>query len=314
MKKLFPVLLALAFLITSCQIGGSGAAEPTPIPIATGYPTPTAIPLNPTVAPSGDKPAAGTERVSPVDGMIQVYAPEGSFYMGGVDPAAALDEEPDHKVTMHSFWMDKVEVTNAMYKLCAAAGACEPLRTTKSQTRMMYYNDPQYADYPAVYATWNEATAYCKWAGRHLPTEAEWERAGRGDDFRIYPWGDEPPDSSRANFNFQVGDTTRVGSYAAGASPYGALDMAGNVAEWVNDFYDPVYYNKLVNFNPMGPTARANYYARVVRGGTFQDAGRDIRVSDRSQVLGPDPNALIGSPQYYGDYSPKIGFRCVSDN
>ncbi len=311
MRKIVPVLVALVVLATAC--GPGRQAAPTPIPLATAAPTPTPIPLNPTAPPSNEKPAPGTERTSPVDGMIQVYIPEGTFTMGGLDPNAEADEEPDHKVTMHGFWIDKLEVTNAMYLACAQAGVCDPPREFKSQTRESYFNNPEFADYPVVYVTWRDAATYCEWAGRRLPTEAEWEYAARGTDFRTYPWGDEPPDSSRANFNYQVGDTTRVGSYPLGASPFGVLDMAGNVAEWVNDYYDANYYSKLVSMNPPGPGERSNYFSRVVRGGSFQDAPRDIRVSNRASVLGPNPNAEIGSPEYYGDYSPKIGFRCASD-
>jgi formylglycine-generating enzyme required for sulfatase activity len=317
MRKLFPIFTILVLALTACQIGPisiGGQAEPTPIPIATAYPTPTPVALNPTAAPSDQKVKAGTQRASQADGMIQIYVPAGTFTMGGLDPKAESDEKPSHKVTLHAFWIDQLEVTNAMYLLCANAGVCDPPTSFKSQTRQSYFNNTEYNDYPVVYVTWTEADAYCKWAGRRLPTEAEWEYAGRGNDFRTYPWGEEPPDSSRANFNYQVGDTTRVGSFPAGASAFGALDMAGNVAEWVNDFYDPTYYSKSVDSNPIGPIARARYFNRVVRGGTFQDAAQDIRVAARASVLGPDPNAQIGSPEYYGETSPKIGFRCAADN
>lgn len=312
MRKLLPILAVLAMISTACQLGG-GQAQPTPIPIATAFPTNTPVALNPTAAPSGGNQAAGSERTSP-DGMTEVFIPQGAFQMGGLDPNAQNDERPVHKVTMHAFWMDKLEVTNAMYLQCVTAGGCNPPQQLKSQTIQSYFNNPDYNDYPVIYVSWADAAAYCKWAGRRLPTEAEWERAARGDTLNTYPWGDETPDSSRANFNFQVGDTTKVGSYPAGASPFGALDMAGNVAEWVNDFYDGTYYDKGVTLNPSGPIARTNFFNRVVRGGTFQDAPIDIRVANRASVLGPDPNALAGSPQSIGEVSPKIGFRCASDN
>lgn len=312
MKKLFPILAILVMISTACQLGG-GQAQPTPIPVNTAFPTNTPIALQPTSAPSNNSVAAGSERTSP-DGMTEDYIPQGTFQMGGIDPNAQSDEKPVHKVTMHAFWMDKFEVTNAMYLACVSAGACDPPQQLKSQTVQSYFNNPEYNDYPVVYVTWTDASNYCKYAGRRLPTEAEWERAARGDTINTYPWGEQPPDSSRANFNYLVGDTTKVGSYPAGASPFGILDMAGNVAEWVHDYYDGNYYSKGVSLNPSGPTARSAYFNRVVRGGTFQDAAVDIRLANRASVPGPDPNAQIGTSAYYGTSSPKIGFRCASDN
>ncbi|GAB4421323.1 MAG: hypothetical protein Kow002_10200 [Anaerolineales bacterium] len=309
MKKLFPLFLAVALFATACQMGG--AAEPTAIALPTAAPTVETV-LNPTAAPDNSA-EAGEERTSSVDGMIQVYIPAGSFQMGGLDPKAANDEQPAHSVTLDAFWMDKVEVTNGMYALCVQAGACKLPFALKSDSRNSYFNNPEFKDYPVVYVGWGEAKAYCEWVGRRLPTEAEWERAARGDDFRIYPWGDQRPDSSLANINGFVGDTTRVGSFPAGASPFGVLDMAGNVAEWVNDYYDPTYYSSAISQNPTGPVARSAYFNRVVRGGTFMDAERDVRVSKRSSVLGPNFDAEFDSKEYTGDYSPRIGFSCASD-
>jgi formylglycine-generating enzyme required for sulfatase activity len=234
--------------------------------------------------------------------------------MGGMDPDVQRDEEPVHNVTLKGYWMDKLEVTNAMYTLCVQAGACELPQTFKSESRESYFNNPEFNDFPVVYVTWAQADAYCTWAGRRLPTEAEWERAARGDDFRTYPWGDDRPDSSRGNFNYFVGDTTRVGNFPAGASPFGILDMAGNVAEWVADYYDADYYAQGVTVNPPGPGERSAYFNRVVRGGTFQDAFKDIRLANRASVRGSNPSASdINSADYLGEFSPKIGFRCASD-
>jgi formylglycine-generating enzyme required for sulfatase activity len=313
MKKVFPLMVVLAAFLSACQLGG-GAAAPTAISLPTAFPTTTPIPLNPTAEGSNSKPVAGTERTSSADGMLQAYVPEGTFRMGGLDPLASLDEKPDHSVTLHAFWVDKLEVTNAMYLLCVNAGVCEPPRAFKSDTRPSYFNNPEFNDFPVVYVTWQEANDYCKWAGRRLPTEAEWERAARGDTINTFPWGSERPDGSRANFNAMLGDTVRVGSFPAGASPYGALDMAGNVGEWVSDFYDADYYKNPITNNPTGPLARNNYFNRVVRGGSFMDSEMNIRVSKRASVLGPNPNADLGSPAYYGEAASRIGFRCVSDN
>lgn len=229
--------------------------------------------------------------------------------MGGMDVRRAPNETPDHDVTIDAFWMDQLEVTNAMYALCVTAGECTPPQDFKSQRRPSYFNNPEFNDYPVIYVTWGQAYAYCEWAGRRLPSEAEWERAGRGDDFRTFPWGEDKANGLLANFNMLVGDTSRVGTYPAGASPYGVLDLAGNVAEWVNDFYVSSYTNA-GTLNPTGPGTSSSLY-RVVRGGSLMDAEINIRVSKRSSVPGPfigntsDPHA---DP---GDFSPRIGFRCA---
>jgi serine/threonine-protein kinase len=302
MKRLFPLLLAIALFATACQLGGG--AKPTPIALPTANPDDEA-------ANSGGK--GSKERTSSVDGMVQVLIPAGSFQMGGVDSKAASDEIPPHRVTMIEFWMDKVEVTNGMYLLCVNAGACRLPFAMKSDSRDSYFNNPDYKNHPVTYVGWGEAQAYCEWAGRRLPTEAEWERAARGDDLRIYPWGDQQPDTSLANINGFVGDTAHVGSYPAGASPFGVLDLAGNVAEWVNDYYGPTFYTSEQAQNPTGPESRTAYFSRVVRGGTFLDSDHNVRVSKRSSVLGPNFNAKLDTKEYSGDYSPRIGFRCASD-
>lgn len=302
MKKLFPLLLAIALITSACQLGGS--AKPTAIALPTPNPDDEA-------ANSGGK--ASKERTSSTDGMVQVLVPAGSFQMGGIDSKAASDELPPHRVTLNEFWMDKVEVTNGMYLLCVNAGECRLPFAMKSDSQDSYFNNPDFKDYPVTYVGWGEAQAYCEWAGRRLPTEAEWEHAARGDDLRIYPWGDQQPDTSLANVNDFVGETTSVGSYPAGASPFGVLDMAGNVAEWVNDYYAPTFYSSEAVENPTGPESRETYFSRVVRGGTFLDADQNVRVSKRSSVLGPNFDANIDTSAYTGEYSPRIGFRCASD-
>ena len=306
-------MLALALFSTACQLGG-GQAEPTPVALPDAAPTATPVPINPTAEPASGDTAAGSERVSSADGMIELFIPAGSFQMGGLDPAAAEDEKPAHKITMPAFWIDKLEVTNAMYTLCVQAGGCALPYSFKSDTRDSYFNKPEFVDFPVVYVGWGEADAYCKWAGRRLPTEAEWERAARGDDFRTYPWGDDRATATYANFNYYFGDTNRVGSYPAGASPFGVLDMAGNVAEWVQDYYDSNYYTAAINNNPPGPAARSTYFNRVLRGGTFADDDSYVRVSKRSSTRGPDFGADLDTPEYIGEYSPRIGFRCASSN
>lgn len=252
-------------------------------------------------------------RTSPIDGMPQVYIPAGSFRMGGMDARRAPDEFPVHDVTLEAYWMDQLEVTNAMYALCVNAGSCELPQSVESQRRFDYYENPEFRDYPVVYVTWGQAKIYCEWADRRLPTEAEWERSARGDDFRTFPWGEDKADWRFANFNMLVTDTSRVGSYLMGASPFGVLDMAGNVAEWTNDFYDFDYYLTSPLTDPQGPETSSSLN-RVVRGGSLGDAEINIRVSKRSSVKGSNLNAVPGSESFLGTFSPRIGFRCAEDD
>jgi formylglycine-generating enzyme required for sulfatase activity len=146
-----------------------------------------------------------------------------------------------------------------------------------------------------IQVTWFQASAFCAWEGKRLPTEAEWEKAARGTDGRIYPWGDQAPTQELANFDGNVGDTTPVGRYPAGASPYGVMDMAGNVWEWVNDWYENSYYSQSPSDNPQGP---ASGESRVLRGGSWNDIDDDVHSASRSFNLPANWNL-------YG------GFRCV---
>jgi serine/threonine-protein kinase len=311
MKKLIPLLIVFVFVVSACALPGS-KPEPTPISLPTAAPT-QVVTVNPTAAPQSAQ--AGDERTSSADGMVQAFIPSGSFRMGGVDADAQDDEKPDHKVTLSAFWMDKVEVTNAMYNLCVQAGACEPPREFKSVTRERYFANADFNDYPVIYVSWNDARLYCEWAGRRLPTEAEWEYAARGGDYRRFPWGEDSPTNNLANYDYTVRDTTRVGSFPSGASSFGILDLAGNVWEWVADYYDQQYYGIAGEQNPTGPsTAGINGPRRVIRGGSWADSFKDVRVSNRGYSLAPDLSADSKSEAYMGEAKDSIGFRCVSDN
>ena len=246
--------------------------------------------------------------------MTQLFVPAGNLYMGGLDVLRDKNEVPPHYVKMHEFWIDQVEVTNNMYSLCVTDGTCRPPFNRKSDNRKEYFGNPEFQDYPVILVTWYDANAYCQWAGRRLPTEAEWERAARGDDMRTFPWGDEPPNAGNSNTGNSVGDTSRVGSYPNGASPFGALDMTGNVWEWVADYYQADYYLFSPDENPGGPAEDGNgEHWRVIRGGSFQDTIFALRIPNRGYEVGPDPNVPSNDPAHYGHSSDLIGFRCASD-
>ena len=216
------------------------------------------------------------------------------------------NEQPLHTVTLSAYFIDKYEVTNARYKACVDAGGCTAPQSVDSSTRSPYYGTSTYADHPVVNVTWHQASAFCAWAGKRLPTEAEWEKAARGSsDTRKYPWGNSAPDCTKLNYyhyngvsygyGYCVGDTSRVGSYPSGASPYGVMDMAGNVWEWVNDWYGSDYYSVSPGVNPQGPSTGED---RVLRGGAGDNDGNGVRSAVRGS----------GNPD---DWASSVGFRCV---
>lgn len=289
---LLGVVAALFLLLWLARDGLGGHTTLTPTPTAT--PDPNAPPPN---------PQPGDPWTRPADGMVMVYVPGGTFLMGSdpaQDPNAESDELPQHEVTLSPYWLDKTEVTNAMYAACVAAGVC---------AASSFANDNSFNgdDYPVVGVSWNDADAYCAWAGGQLPTEAQWEYAARGDDGRLYPWGNEW-DGALANFcdtnctydwrDPNVNDgyalTAPVGSYAPGGDSWiGAADMVGSVWDWVDDWY--AAYENTPQTNPTGPESGDR---KVLRGGSWYSNPRYLRAANRDFYSPTTRNDLFG-------------FRCV---
>ena len=290
---------------------------------------------------------SGETRESSIDGGKMVFVPAGEFLMGAAsdDPYADSDEKPQHTVYLDGFWIDHTEVTNAMYEKFVAATNYKTeaelsgrprrwdalsgtwLKFKEKNDTGVYWKCPRGAgkciglvpEEPVVYVSWTDAQAYCEWAGERLPTEAEWEKAARGEDGRIYPWGNEVGRSGEMNVadltrciqdpdtcawaNMNIDDdaypAVAVGSYPDGASPYGALDMAGNVSEWVADTYSAFFYtsDEASKDNPFNSGGQPH----ILRGGSYYSAYTEARTSNR---YGEFPQDVIDAP---------VGFRCAMD-
>ncbi len=238
---------------------------------------------------SAPRPKPGDVRINPKDGAEMVWVPAGEFLMGSTDEEGYRDERPQRKVYLDGYWMYRTEVTVAQYrKFCEATNREMP-------------EAPDWGwkeDHPVVLVTWQDAADYAQWAGVSLPTEAQWEKAARGTDGRVFPWGNEWDGARCANsVSWSLKGTKPVGSYPSGASPYGCLDMLGNVWEWCADWYDEAYYgNEAPSRNPPGP---AEGGARVLRGGSWSFGRLDcFRCAYRYYDLAPDYR------------SSNVGFRC----
>ena len=225
------------------------------------------------------------------DDRSMVLVPAGEFLMGSL--TGDLDEQPVRRVYLDAYFFDKDHLTVGQYAKFLEATSHNVPSEWNIMSRAMHKNRP------VVNVEWADAAAYCTWAGKRQPTEAEWEKAARGIDGRTYPWGDEPPSKFHGNMKKELWNNhmglTPVGTFGDGKSPYGVNDMAGNVWEWVSDWYDPNYYSTAPLRNPTGPPTGSH---KVVRGGSWGSGPEGLRSAERETRL----------PSFQGFGT---GFRCA---
>jgi formylglycine-generating enzyme required for sulfatase activity len=272
--------------------------------------TAPALSAEETQVPVTEPPTEASQIRDPSD-IPMVLVPAGEFTMGsdnidealaecqsyytGCDESWFIEEQSAHTVYLDDYYIDLYEVTNVLYADCVNTGVCEPPTYTGSATRDDYYGNSEFEHYPVIFVDWKMAKTYCEWREARLPTEAEWEKAARGADARTYAWGDKL-DPAALNYNEEIGDTVEAGNYDGGTSPYGLYDMAGNVWEWVADYYSSTYYQDSPSSNPLGPESGQEH---VLRGGSWYDPSFLIRATSRLKA--PDP---VGN---------NFGFRCARD-
>ena len=277
-------LLWIPILLAACASQGASGAVPSnskPTGESTGavlsakavfMPTRTIQPTEAMVPTPTPSPTWEPEIITDASGVSMALVPAGKFSMG--NDGKEIDENPVHEIFLDEFYMDVYEVTNEHFAECVDDGICNPPPSSGSFTREAYYGNPEFANYPVIYISWEQAALYCNWRGARLPTEAEWEKAARGGiESAFFPWGDELPicQAGAKNgakfddiFDCNDTDTEEVGTYFPNG--YGIYDMAGNVWEWVADWYGKIYYYESPDKNPVGPTP-GTY--RVLRGGSW---------------------------------------------
>jgi formylglycine-generating enzyme required for sulfatase activity len=285
-SRIIFTVVALTLILTACV---PATPQPTPTaPSATPEPA-TALPptSTPTLVPA---PLAGPQAGASmkwVDAGRVMFVPAGEFVMG-----TGAGDSPTHPVSLDAFWIHETEVTNGMYAQCVAAGACTP---PTQELGAPVITNLQYNSHPVVGVDWDQASAYCAWIQGSLPTEAQWEKAARGSVGGTYPWGEDGTACDLLNFAGCVRHTTAVTEYKNGRSPYGLFDMAGNVFEWVQDWYGEDYYSNSPSTNPTGPESGEQ---RIIRSSSFE--------SDPDQVA-----VGLRHPAGAGYHSAEVGFRCV---
>ncbi|MBR4532453.1 formylglycine-generating enzyme family protein [bacterium] len=239
-------------------------------------------------------------------GEFEYGAPEGTPTGLNEEEEGMKQSEGTNTVKLSAYYIDKYEVSNSQYKLCEDAGVCTEPYDVTSIMYQNYYNNTTYAGFPVIWVSYNQAATFCQWAGKKLPTEAQWEKAARGKTMRKYPWGnDEPADnieSTQVNYTALFGDVTSVMWGEEGTSPYGVFNMAGNVAEWTDTWYNlDSYYQKrtdgVVVEDPIGPSDSPTQ-EKVIRGGSWVSLEDEITTYARDKAF---PNY-----RYYN-----LGFRCV---
>lgn len=301
-------ILIIAAMFGFYQLGRS-SQQPKPVDIPTKIIQIVATPTDSPAEPSLTETSAPTETSIPTattqatlasdmlrekDGAEMIYIPAGSFEMGS--NSGPEDEKPLREVNLDGYWIDKYEVTNGLYQKCVAEGICKEPSQFDSTSRASYYGNPSYNNYPVIFVDWNQAKTYCQWAGADLPSEAQWEKAARGTNGSEFPWGNARPNRPIGSFvDPNMRDTSEVGLYPDGASFFGVMDMAGNVWEWVDDWYKAFYDPNEVE-NPQGPEI-GDY--RIRRGGGWYSESNHLRIAYRSNYALPEA------------VDRGVGFRCA---
>lgn len=301
------VILIFAISLSSCNLPINNAAK-----VQTTPPSPVLVTPSPNVlqqlsadsmeaTPTPEKPLNLAD-VVPVTGSILtwidfsnfVYVPAGEFNMGK-ESLTPVDNSPAHKVNLAGFWIHQAEVTNQQYAACVEVGVCSAPHEENGYP--YWYSHTEKANSPVVGVSWDQAQQYCDYIEARLPTEAEWEKTARGTKDDLYPWGKDQPSCSLLNFNscHKTPQPDEVRSYMSGASDYEALDLAGNVFEWTNDWYDEKYYTSSSITNPLGPETGL---FKVYRGGGYLSDEQDVATTSR----------FFTEPV---QHSADLGFRCV---